>query len=112
MRSREILDEAFAQNGIKVEPQLEIDSLRGCSLPCAPGSGRVLLHRRIQTLLSSQSIRAIPRIEPSISASVAVIINAAKPGSAIAQAFMSAASSLTVEDWDAWAAGAPREAAN
>lgn len=103
MRSREILDEAFEQNGLKVEPQLETDSFAGLFAAVRTGQwASVVPHSRIQTLLSPQSIRSIPLIEPAITASVAVIINAVRPGSAIAQSFMTTASSLTVEDWDAW----------
>jgi DNA-binding transcriptional LysR family regulator len=108
MRSREILDEAFEQNGLRIEPQLETDSF--ASLFAAVRTGRwasVVPHSRIQTLVSPW-IRSIPLVEPTITATVLVAINAARPGSAIAQAFMRSASSLTAADWDTWVAGEPR----
>ncbi len=107
MRSREILDEAFSRNGVNVQAQFETDSFAG--LFAAVRTRRwagVVPHARAQALLDSgpvRAIRSIPLVEPAITAQVSVAINAARPGSAIAQAFMSAAATLTDEDWEAWA---------
>ena len=106
MRSREILDEAFAQNGLTVEPQLETDSF--ASLFAAVRTGQwasVVPHSRLQALLSPSSFNSIPLVEPAITAPVTVAINAARPGSAIARSFMTAASSLAAADWEAWVTG-------
>jgi DNA-binding transcriptional LysR family regulator len=97
MSARQFIDDAFAQNDVRVGPVVESDSI--ASLYAAVGTGRWasivsgswMEGFRMEPLGAGAHTRTIPLTDPELRTQIVVAINAAKPGSAIARAFTNAA---------------------
>jgi DNA-binding transcriptional LysR family regulator len=87
MRGRKLIDDALAAQGLSVTPQLETDSI--AALLAHVGTGRwasIVPQTWIRTLRPPSSVRALRLDDPSVTAVVALVTDAAEPGSVLARA--------------------------
>ena len=99
MRSRQVIDAAFARNQVPLVPQVETDSI--ASLHAHMRTGRwasIVPHTWVQTITPSPRTRVIPLVDPIATARVVVAISAASPGSVIARAFAAVAAKLSLDE--------------
>jgi DNA-binding transcriptional LysR family regulator len=99
MRIRRVIDDAFAESGAVVTPQVETDSV--ASLYAQVGGGAwasIVPHTWLRAMPVVGRARAI-RLEPDVRAQVSVATHAATPGSVVARAFVTAAQGLCLDDF-------------
>src|SRR6201988_3846421 len=92
MRIRQGIDQAFADSGGELNPQVQTDSV--ASLYALVGAGdwaTIVPHTWLEALPVHATTRIARLIEPDARAQVSVAFNASKPGSRIARAFVTAA---------------------
>jgi DNA-binding transcriptional LysR family regulator len=100
MRIRQVIDKAFTESGADLSPQVETDSV--ASLYALVGAGEcatIVPHTWLEAMPVHSTTRIARLIEPDTRAQVAVAINASKPGSRLARAFVTAAQSLALNDF-------------
>jgi len=100
MRIRQVIDKAFAECGIELNPHIETDSV--ASLYALVGAGSCV------TIVPQTWLHALPvigttriarLINPDVRAQISVAINSTTPGSMAARAFVSAAKGLAFNDF-------------
>jgi DNA-binding transcriptional LysR family regulator len=99
MRSRQVIDAAFARNHVQLVPQVETDSI--ASLHAHMRTGRwasIVPHTWVQTITPSPQTRVIPLVDPIATARIVVAISAPSPGSVIARAFAAVAAKLSLDE--------------
>lgn len=97
MRSRQVIDAAFARNQVQLVPQVETDSI--ASLHALMRTGRwasIVPHTWVQTITPSSRTRVVPLVDPIATVRVVVAISAASPGLVIARAFAAVAARLSL----------------
>jgi DNA-binding transcriptional LysR family regulator len=100
MRGRQILDEAFAEHGITMSPQVETDSVASMLAQVATGRWACIVpHTWLWTSLMAGDIRVFELVDPVLTAQVAVAINSAGPGSPVARAFSATAQKLNLNQF-------------
>ncbi|WP_255411761.1 LysR family transcriptional regulator [Cryobacterium sp. Y11] len=97
MRSRQVIDNAFAHNQIRMEPQVETDSIASLHAHMKTGHwASIVPHSWVQTITPSSRTRIVPLVDPVATARVAAAISAASPGSVTARAFAAVAARLSL----------------
>ncbi len=101
MRIRQVIDKAFADNGVVVTPQMETDSV--ASLYALVGLGAwasIVPHTWLRAMPVIGRTRALSPWSTRIArAQVSVAIHAATPGSVAARAFVTAAKGLPLDEF-------------
>jgi DNA-binding transcriptional LysR family regulator len=100
MRIRQVIDQAFAESGVELNPQVQTDSV--ASLYALVGAGEcatIVPHTWLAAMPVHGTTRIARLIEPDARAQVAVAINASTPGSRIARAFATAAQGLALNEF-------------
>jgi DNA-binding transcriptional LysR family regulator len=99
-RIHQVIDAAFAQNGVQVKPQVETDSIASLHALVGAGDWATIVPdtwlRAMPVLLNARLARLI---DPDASAQVSVAIHAATPGSVAARAFVAAAKGLELNEF-------------
>ncbi|TFD67439.1 LysR family transcriptional regulator [Cryobacterium sp. Hb1] len=97
MRSRQVIDDAFSQNQIRMEPQVETDSIASLHAHMKTGQwASIVPHSWVQTITPSSRTRIVPLVDPVATARVAAAIKPASPGSVTARAFAAVAARLSL----------------
>jgi DNA-binding transcriptional LysR family regulator len=100
MRGRQILDEAFAEHGITMSPQVETDSVAAMLAQVATGRWACIVpHTWLWTSLMAGDIRVFELVDPVLTAQIAVATNSAGPGSPVVQAFSATAQKLNLNQF-------------
>jgi DNA-binding transcriptional LysR family regulator len=100
MRIRQVIDQAFADSGVELNPHVQTDSV--ASLYALVGAGEcatIVPHTWLEALPVHATTRIARLIEPDTRAQMAVAINASTPGSRIARAFVTAAKGLALNEF-------------
>ncbi len=99
VRIRRIIDDAFAENGVEISPQVETDSIASLHAHVATGKwASIVPHTWLRDLSTTGKARKIDLVGPVLSAPIVIAVNAAEPGSAIARAFLEAAAGLSLTE--------------
>jgi DNA-binding transcriptional LysR family regulator len=89
---RHFIDNAFANVGAAVMPQIETDSMASIYAHVATGSwASVVPHTWFHALPATGAMRGLRLVEPEQRAPIAIAIHASAPGSAAARAFLNVA---------------------
>jgi DNA-binding transcriptional LysR family regulator len=100
MRIRQVIDQAFADSGVELNPHVQTDSV--ASLYALVGAGEcatIVPHTWLGALPVHATTRIARLIQPDARAQMAVAINASTPGSRIARAFVTAAKRLALNEF-------------
>jgi DNA-binding transcriptional LysR family regulator len=100
MRIRQLIDGVFADHGVVVTPQVETDSV--ASLYAHVGVGQwasIVPHTWLRAMPVVGRARALRLVDRDARAQVSVAIHAATPGSVAARAFVTAATTLSLDDF-------------
>jgi DNA-binding transcriptional LysR family regulator len=100
MRIRQAIDEAFAENGVAVNPQVETDSV--ASLYAHVGVGEwasIVPHTWLRAMPVIGRMRAVRLVDPDARVQVSVAIHATTPGSVAARAFVQVATGLSLAEF-------------
>jgi DNA-binding transcriptional LysR family regulator len=97
---RQVIDTAFADNGVVVTPQVETDSVASLYAQVGVGAwASIVPHTWLRAMPVIGRTRAVRLVEPDARAQVSVAINAATPGSLAARAFLNAATNLSLDEF-------------
>lgn len=99
MRGRQLIDETLDAQGLSVTPQLETDSI--ATLLAHVGAGRwasVVPQTWITTLRPPAGTRTLRLDNPSVTALIALVTDAAQPGSVLARALTQTARDARIQD--------------
>lgn len=100
MRDRQIIDRAFADQSITVNPQVETDSVASLFAQAAAGNwASIVPHTWLWTSPLARDIRAVEMVDPVLKADVALATNSTGPGSPIARALATSAAQLALDDF-------------
>ncbi|CQD03534.1 OxyS_1 [Mycobacterium lentiflavum] len=100
MRSRRMIDEAFARHGITVDPQVETDSVASLFAQAATGDWACIVpHSWLWASRLDADIRAVGLVEPVLKAQIALATSAHGPGSPIARAITASARQLALNEF-------------
>ena len=100
MRDRQIIDEAFAEHGITVTPQVETDSVASLLAQVATGNWACIVpHTWLWTSPLKGDIRAVEMVDPVLKAQIVLATNSAGPGSPIARALTTSAHELKLNEF-------------
>jgi DNA-binding transcriptional LysR family regulator len=100
MRIRQVIDNAFAESGVVVNPQVETDSVASLYAHVGVGTwASIVPHTWLRAMPVIGTIRAVRLVEPDARAQVSVAIHAATPGSVVARAFVTAATGLALDEF-------------
>jgi DNA-binding transcriptional LysR family regulator len=107
MRDRQVIDEAFAEHGITIAPQVETDSVASMLAQVATGHWACIVpHTWLWTTLMTGDIGVFELIDPVLTAQITVATNSAGPGSPVARAFSASTQKLNLNEFfDARLAG-------
>lgn len=93
MRVRQFIDQAFSENGITVNPQIEAESIETLTMHVSTGHWMSIVpHTAIHTLTPTAGIIAVPLTEPEVRADVVLATSTAP--SLISLAFVREATAL------------------
>jgi DNA-binding transcriptional LysR family regulator len=99
MRIRQVIDKAFADNGVVVTPQMETDSVASLYALVGLGSwASIVPHTWLRAMPVIGKTRAVALVDPIVRTQVSVATHAATPGSVAARAFVAAAKSLPLAE--------------
>ncbi|MCV7350023.1 LysR family transcriptional regulator [Mycobacterium parmense] len=100
MRDRQIIDQAFAEHGLTVTPQVETDSVASLFAQVAAGNWACIVpHTWLWTSPLGAEVRAVRMVGPELKAEIALATNAAGPGSPIARALAESAQGLALNEF-------------
>jgi DNA-binding transcriptional LysR family regulator len=100
MRIRQVIDNAFTECGITVNPQVQTDSVASLYAHVGVGAwASIVPHTWLRAMPVTGRTRAVRLVEPDARAKISVAINAATPGSITARAFVAAAKSLALDEF-------------
>jgi DNA-binding transcriptional LysR family regulator len=100
MRSRQVIDRAFATKGVGVTPQMETDSVSSlCALVSVGACASIVPHTWLRAMPMGDGMSAVRLVDPDARAQVSVAIHAGTPSSVIGQAFVKAATGLSLDDF-------------
>jgi DNA-binding transcriptional LysR family regulator len=97
MRGRRVIDDALATQGLAVTPQLETDSV--ATLLAHVGTGRwasIVPHTWIRALGVPAGASVLRLHDPSVTAPMVLVTNAAEPGSVVTRALIATARDAAV----------------
>ncbi len=100
MRGRQLLDSALAAHGLTLTPRLEADSVVSLLAHVSTGQWASIVPQTwLRTLRPPAGVRVVELDDPSVTATVALVTNAAEPGSVLARALVEIAQNarITVE---------------
>jgi DNA-binding transcriptional LysR family regulator len=99
MRIRQVIDDAFAESGVAVTPQVETDSVAALYAHVGVGAwASIVPHTWLRAMPVVGRTRAVRLVNPDARAQVSVAIHAAAPGSVTARAFVAAARGLALDE--------------
>jgi DNA-binding transcriptional LysR family regulator len=99
MRGRQLINDVLAAQGLSVTPQLETDSI--ATLLAHVGTGRwasIVPQTWIRTLRPPAGTRLLQLDNPSVTASIGLVTDAAQPGSVLARALTQTARDAGIDD--------------
>lgn len=99
MQGRQLLDRLLEEQGLSVRPQVEANSIAAIS--AMVGTGRwasIVPGSWMPAFARSPSIRAIPVVNPVLSAPIVLMLSEAEPGSVLGRALAQTASRLALPD--------------
>ncbi|MCK8647206.1 LysR family transcriptional regulator [Mycobacterium colombiense] len=100
MRDRQIIDKAFADHSITVNPQVETDSVASLFAQASAGNwASIVPHTWLWTSPLGPDIRAVEMVDPVLKADVALATNSSGPGSPIARALATSAGQLSLNEF-------------
>lgn len=100
MRIRQIIDKALAENGIEVAPQIETDSVASLFAHVGVGDWATIVpHTWLRVLPVVLTSKVARLVEPEATAQMSVAVNAARPGSVAARAFVTTATGLALNEF-------------
>src|SRR6202158_4704135 len=100
MRIRQVIDNAFAESGVVVNPQVEKEPAGSLYAQVGLGTwASIVPHTWLRAMPVIGTIRAVRLVEPDARAQVSVAIHAATPGSVVARAFVTAATGLALDEF-------------
>lgn len=100
MRIRQVIDNAFAKCGIAVHPNVETDSVASLYALVSAGEWATIVpHTWLHALPVIATTRVARLIEPDTRAQMSVAINATRPGSVAARAFVATAKGLALDEF-------------
>ena len=100
MRIRQVIDNAFAESGVAVTPQVETDSVASLYAQVGVGAwASIVPHTWLRAMPVVGRTRAVRLVEPDTRAQVSVATHAATPGSVVARAFVTAAQGLRLDEF-------------
>jgi DNA-binding transcriptional LysR family regulator len=92
VRFRQFIDQAFANVGAAVTPQIETDSMASLYAHVATGAwAGIVPHTWFQAMPMTGTMRGLRLIEPDQIAQISIAIHPSAPGSAAARAFLNVA---------------------
>ena len=98
MRGRQLLDEALAERGLRLEPQVETDSVASALAQAATGQWATVVPRLwLRSLAPVGDMRVIHLHDPVVRLPIALVTHSATPGPLLLRAFADSALGL---DWD------------
>ncbi|BBZ11048.1 LysR family transcriptional regulator [Mycobacterium branderi] len=100
MRIRQLIDAAFAGNGITVSPQVETDSVSTLLAQAATGDRACIVPQTwLWTNMIAAELRAVRLVDPALKTQIAVAANSNRPGSPVARAFVATAQHLDLDEF-------------
>jgi DNA-binding transcriptional LysR family regulator len=100
MRIRQVIDNAFAESGVVVTPQVKSDSVASLYAQVGLGAWATIVP---QTWLRVMPVvgrtRAIRLVDPDARTQISVATHAETPGSAVARAFVTVAQELSLDEF-------------
>ncbi len=100
MTVRQIIDKAFAEQGITVNPRVETDSVATLMAQVSTGDWACIVpHTWLSTTILAGDTRAIELIEPTLRTHIAVATNASGPTAPVARAFVASAQQLKLHEF-------------
>ena len=100
MRTRQVIDRAFAAKGAVVNPQMETDSVTSlCALVSVGACASIVPHTWLRANPVGDGMRAVRLVDPDARTQVSVAINAGTPGSVIGRAFVESATELSLDEF-------------
>jgi DNA-binding transcriptional LysR family regulator len=97
MRSRGMIDEAFARHAITIAAQVETDSVASLFALVATGNWACIVpHTWLWASQLNADIRAVEMVEPVLKAQIALVTSSVGPGSPIARALTASAQQLAL----------------
>lgn len=100
MRDRQIIDNAFADHSITVNPQVETDSVASLFAQAAAGNWACIVpHTWLWTSPLGPEMRAVEMVDPVLKAEIALATNSAGPGSPISRALGDSAGQLALNEF-------------
>jgi DNA-binding transcriptional LysR family regulator len=100
MRTRRVIDQAFADSGAVVTPHMETDSVTSLySLVEAGACASIVPHTWLRAMPTNGATKAMWLVEPEATAQISVAIHPATPGSVTARAFVEVAQGLFLDDF-------------
>jgi DNA-binding transcriptional LysR family regulator len=98
MRMRQVIDAAFADNGLEVGPQIETDSVASMHAYVDTGMWASIVPHTWLRAASSDRTHIIDLVDPTPRAQIVVATHGGSPGSPIARAFATATVGLALDD--------------
>lgn len=100
MRDRQIINEAFAEHGIEIQPQVETDSVASMLAQVAAGQWACIVpHTWLWASFKADDARMFELIDPAVTGQISLATNSAGPGSPLARAFSAAAQKLSLDEF-------------
>jgi DNA-binding transcriptional LysR family regulator len=100
MRIRQVIDKAFAESRVMVTPQMETGSVASLYALVGIGAGASIVpHTWLRAMPVTGKTRVARLVGPDVRAQVSVVTHAATPGSVTARAFVTAAKSLSLQEF-------------
>lgn len=100
MRSRGMIDEAFARHAITIAAQVETDSVASLFALVATGNWACIVpHTWLWASRLNAEIRAVEMVEPVLKAQIALVTSSVGPGSPIARALTASAQQLRLNEF-------------
>ncbi|AWW36876.1 LysR family transcriptional regulator [Streptomyces cadmiisoli] len=98
VQGRRVVDEVFAEVGLRSSPRVETDSVAGLFAHVRTGRwAGIVPHAWLHVFGVPPGMRAVPLVEPAREVSVGLVTTARKPGSVMARALRELARSTDVE---------------
>lgn len=100
MQARQVIDAAFAEHDIEVNPQVETDSVAALFVHVATGDwASIIPHTWLWTTLTVGDIRAVELVDPTASAEIAVVTSTRGTVSPVAREFVECAEKLALNEF-------------
>lgn len=100
MHARQVVDAAFAEHGININPQVETDSVASLFVHIATGDwASIIPHTWLWTTLTMGDIRAVELVDPTASAQIGIMTSTKGALSPVAREFVECAEKLALNEF-------------